>query len=157
MQHKGTKTIVTERLILRKFNIDDAQNMFQNFEGDPKVTEFLTWKCATSVDDAKQVPNYWLEEYENPNFYQWAIELKELGEPIGTISVVEQNEKIDMVLSFFRESEDNNIIFTYHSDEENKDVYMVALRDDNRKLIGFYEKHEFRNRETMNPYEAVMK
>lgn len=67
------------------------------------------------------------------------------------------NEKIDMVLSFFRESEDNNIIFTYHSDEENKDVYMVALRDDNRKLIGFYEKHEFRNRETMNPYEAVMK
>ena len=33
------------------------------------------------------------------------------------------------------------------------DVYMVALRDDDRKLIGYYEKHEYRNRETVKPYQ----
>lgn len=34
-------------------------------------------------------------------------------------------------------------------------VYMVALRDDNGALIGYYEKHEYRNRETTGFYEAV--
>ena len=63
------------------------------------------------------------------------------------------NEMIDRVVSWFGESHDNNIIFTYHSDKENKDVYMVALRDDDRTLIGYYEKHEYRNRETKNLYE----
>ena len=34
----------------------------------------------------------------------------------------------------------------YYNYKQNKDVYMVALRD-GEKLIGYYEKHEFRNRE----------
>ena len=97
MQHKGTKTIETKRLILRKFNIDDTQSMFLNFEGDPKVTEFLRWQYAKTLYETEQVIVQWIKEYENPDFYQWAIELKELGEPIGTISVVEQNDKLDLV------------------------------------------------------------
>ena len=64
------------------------------------------------------------------------------------------NEMIEKVLSWFRESEDNNIIYTYPNDEEIKDVYMVALRDDDGTLIGYYEKHEYRDRETVGLYEA---
>ena len=30
---------------------------------------------------------------------------------------------------------------------------MIALRDKNNKLIGYYEKHEYRNRETMKMYD----
>ena len=65
------------------------------------------------------------------------------------------NEMIDKVVAWFRESKDNNIIYTYRNDEENKDVYMVALRDDDKNLIGYYEKHEYRNRETVGFYEAI--
>ena len=57
------------------------------------------------------------------------------------------NEMIDKVVDWFRKSRDNNIIHTYYSERENKDVYMVALRDDDGTLIGYYEKHEYRNRE----------
>ncbi len=63
------------------------------------------------------------------------------------------NEMIEKVLAWFRESRDNNIIYTYRNDEENKDVYMVALRDDDGTLIGYYEKHEYRNRETGKLYD----
>lgn len=63
------------------------------------------------------------------------------------------NEMIDKVVMWFGESRDNNIIFTYHNEKENKDVYMVALRDDDGSLIGYYEKHEYRNIETTQPYE----
>lgn len=62
------------------------------------------------------------------------------------------NEKIDKVLDWFKQSIDNNIIYTFYNAEENKDVYMVALRDENQSLIGYYEKHEFRNRETSPLY-----
>ena len=36
---------------------------------------------------------------------------------------------------------------------ENKDMYMVALRDDGGALIGYYEKHRYRNRETDTLYK----
>ncbi len=63
------------------------------------------------------------------------------------------NEMIDKVLAWFKESKENNIMYTYRNNEENKDVYMVALRDDNGALIGYYEKHEYRNRETAGLYQ----
>ena len=63
------------------------------------------------------------------------------------------NEMIEKVLAWFKENKDNNIIYTYRNDEENKDVYMVALRDDDGTLIGYYEKHEYRNRETVGLYD----
>ena len=60
----------------------------------------------------------------------------------------DSNEKIDCVVAWFKESRDNNIIYISRNDKENKDVYMVALRDNSGTLIGYYEKHEYRNRET---------
>lgn len=63
------------------------------------------------------------------------------------------NEKIDRVLEWFAKSRENNIVYTFRNDEENKDVYMVALRDSDGRLIGYYEKHEYRNRETAKLYD----
>ena len=63
------------------------------------------------------------------------------------------NEKIERVLEWFKNSCDNNIVYTFRNDDENKDVYMVALRDNDGNLIGYYEKHEYRNRETAKLYD----
>jgi len=61
-------------------------------------------------------------------------------------------EMIAKVREWFAESPDNNIMFTFHNEKQNKDVYMVALRDKDGQLIGYYEKHEFRDPETMKRY-----
>ena len=63
------------------------------------------------------------------------------------------SELIDKVVSWFRKSSENNIVYTYNNEKENKDVYMVALRDENCELIGYYEKHEYRNKETGKLYD----
>ena len=65
------------------------------------------------------------------------------------------NEKIDRVLDWFRHNRNNNIVYTYRNDQENKDVYMVALRDPDGELIGYYEKHEYRDIETADLYDIV--
>lgn len=56
-------------------------------------------------------------------------------------------EQIEKVTVWFAESKEHNIIYTYHNEKENKDVYMVALRDEDGTLIGYYEKHEYRDAE----------
>lgn len=62
-------------------------------------------------------------------------------------------EMIEKVLFWFKKSKDNNIVYTFKNVKENMDVYMVALRDDSGELIGYYEKHEYRNGETMKQYD----
>lgn len=65
------------------------------------------------------------------------------------------NEKIRQVVQWFAQSPEHNLVFTHHNPKQNKDVYMVALRDDAGRLIGYYEKHEYRTPETRAPYDLT--
>ena len=95
LTHKGTQTIETSRLILRRAIREDAEAMFRNWASDPKVTKYLTWPTYEKVETAYQILDLWTEEYKKSNYYQWMIVLKELGEPIGSISVVRQNDRVE--------------------------------------------------------------
>lgn len=74
------------------------------------------------------------------------------GKSLKACHNADSNAKIDRVVAWFAESKNNNVVFTSRNDKENKDVYMVALRDDTGTLIGYYEKHEYRNQETAKLY-----
>ena len=95
LTHKGTQTIETSRLILRRACLEDAEPMFRNWASDPEVTKYLTWPTYEKVETAYQILDLWAGEYEKPDYYQWMIVLKELGEPIGSISVVRQNDRVE--------------------------------------------------------------
>lgn len=97
MEHKGTKVIETDRLLLRPFILEDVYPAFRNWMSDEKVTEFLRWPTHTRVETSEYVISSWINEYENPDYYHWAIILKELDEPVGAISVVEKNERLDIL------------------------------------------------------------
>mgnify|MGYP004539588895 CR=1 FL=1 len=77
---------------------------------------------------------------------------KLIGQNIMDCHNPQSQEKIEQVVNWFLESEDHNLVYTFHNEKQNKDVYMVALRDSGKKLIGYYEKHEYRNKETMELY-----
>lgn len=97
MTHIGTQTIETERLILRRFTADDAEAAFRNWMSDTKVTEFLQWQPHKDITETRETIDSWIDEYDNPTVYRWAVELKELGEPIGSVSVVSRNDSIRMI------------------------------------------------------------
>ena len=90
LTHKGTKTLHTERLILRRFTVDDAEDMFYNWASDEKVTRFLTWQPHESVDFTRQLLVGWVEAYDGDKTYNWAIQLN--GKVIGGISVVRMSD-----------------------------------------------------------------
>lgn len=98
MKNSGTQRIETDRLILRRYVIEDADAMYKNWASDSEVTKFLTWQPHSSVEVSRGIIENWLKEYSDEKYYQWAIVLKDNGnEPIGDISVVHMKEDISMV------------------------------------------------------------
>lgn len=96
MEHKGTKYIETERIILRPYTINDAEAMFKNWASDDEVTKYLTWPTHKDVSVSEFVLKDWIGSYQNKDYYHWVIVFKEYGdEPIGDIAVVNAiDEKI---------------------------------------------------------------
>lgn len=84
----GTQKLETNRLLLRRFKKADAQEMFANWANDPDVTKFLTWKPHGEVNVTRKVIARWVESYSEPDFFHWAIVLKEEHKLIGNISVI---------------------------------------------------------------------
>ena len=97
MTHKGTIRLETPRLILRRYVPGDAQAMFVNWASDEEVTKFLTWPAHSDVEVTKNVIQSWISSYSHDDYYQWAIELKEISQPIGGISAVHLNDELDIV------------------------------------------------------------
>lgn len=93
--------------------------------------------------------------YMNPaavmHYEKWGGE-KLIGQSLLDCHNAESTEKIKQVVEWFAASVEHNLVYTFHNEKQNKDVYMVALRDGGR-LIGYYEKHEYRNPETMKLYD----
>ena len=85
LRHKGTVTLETNRLILRKAVHSDAEPMFRNWANDPEVTKYLTWPPHQNVEVTTNVVASWVESYQKEDYYHWMIVLKETGEPIGSL------------------------------------------------------------------------
>ena len=97
MNHIGTREIATERLTLRRFEIEDAENVFYNWFSDEQTVKYLTWPVYKSVDEAEDMIKSWIAQYDNTEYYNWAIELNDLEQPIGNISVVSIDEKTESI------------------------------------------------------------
>ena len=94
MKHQGTKIIETERLRLRPFTMADVEPMYRNWASDCEVTKYLTWPTHESEKVTEMVISDWISQYDNPASYQWAIELKEGPELIGSIGVMKLDSDI---------------------------------------------------------------
>lgn len=89
------KCLETKRLLLRPFTIEDAPAIYKNYASNPQVTKYLSWEPHQSVTDSEEIIKTWVEQYQNPLFYQWAIIYKLYStEPIGSIGVVSTNDSI---------------------------------------------------------------
>lgn len=98
MEHKGTKRIESENLILRRFELSDVDAIYKNWATDSDVTHFLTWKPVESIDALKNTVSEWVDDYKNNNCYQWAIIPKDnKNEPVGAITIIRQDDEVGKV------------------------------------------------------------
>ena len=95
MKKAGTQRLETGRLILRRFTVGDAEDMYRNWASDPEVTRYLTWPCHASAQASAAILETWAAQYDDGGYFNWAIELRETSSVIGSISVVRQDETVN--------------------------------------------------------------
>ena len=86
MINTGTKTILTDRLILRKFQYDDTDDMLKYWVSLPKVQHMYAEPIYTTKDEVHELLTKYISSYEKDNYYRWAVILKDTNECIGQIA-----------------------------------------------------------------------
>ena len=86
MNHSGTVELETERLRLRRFRREDAENCLRNWAADEAVFRFIS-QTPMSGADVKSFLAGAEEAYADPETYYWAIEKKDTGDVMGEIFV----------------------------------------------------------------------
>ena len=71
--HKGTVTIKTGRLLLRKIVESDAEDMFV-WMGDPEVCRYERWEPHPNAAYTRGFIKH-VHQYDSDRRYQWGIEL----------------------------------------------------------------------------------
>jgi ribosomal-protein-alanine N-acetyltransferase len=84
----------TERLILRKWTLDDVDSLF-NLNSDPEVVKYTgndAFKNKQEVIDL--ISNY--EQYEKYNMGRWVVELKVTNEFLGWCGLKYVDDEVDL-------------------------------------------------------------
>jgi ribosomal-protein-alanine N-acetyltransferase len=82
----GIETIETERLILRRFSLKDADDMYKNWINDNDVQSNYGEPVYENIDLVIELLKKWITAYSSNEYYRWAIVLKENNENIGQIA-----------------------------------------------------------------------
>jgi len=78
----------TERLILRKLTMNDAEAMFENWTNDEEVCRYLTWLPHRSIEVTREILEDWVDDYDDPKTVRFGIEIKENHDLFGEIDIV---------------------------------------------------------------------
>ena len=92
MNHTGSRYLETNRLILRKLTITDADSMFDNWAKDEAVTRYIGWNAHTSIEETREFLQSCIHAYLKPDTYNWAIVEKDSHTLIGTIGTSHQSD-----------------------------------------------------------------
>ena len=74
--------IVTERLILRAWREEDAEDLY-GYAKSPQVGPIAGWPVHTSVENSREIINTILSAPET-----YAVALKSTGKPVGSIGLM---------------------------------------------------------------------
>lgn len=74
MNYKGTAKLETERLILRRFKITDADDMFENYASSDNVTKYMTWETHSNIDVTREYLQSLTKSYSDGKVFDWAKE-----------------------------------------------------------------------------------
>jgi len=79
--------IETERLLLRKLSISDAEDMFE-YTSNPDVAVHLSWDAHTDISQVRSFISAVMEKYENVDTeFTYGLELKAEKKLIGALKV----------------------------------------------------------------------
>lgn len=87
MNKIGTRTIDTERCVLRRIAPEDYREMYESWAKYEEVCRYFPFHPVTDVELYREKVRGWAGNYESDIYFHWVIEWKENRELIGTINL----------------------------------------------------------------------
>jgi len=79
-----TPVLNTNRLYLRPFTVEDAQDVFDCWESDPDVAKYMFWCSHNDIEQSKKWVRKEKNKIEDADWYRFALILRENDALIGT-------------------------------------------------------------------------
>ena len=96
--------IETERLLLRRFTQNDAQEMFDTWCADPDVTRYMMWTPHPDINETHTVIERWEKRYETAaselGERNYAIVVKQTNKLIGSIGIMPKERNAGVELGY---------------------------------------------------------
>ena len=89
-----TPTLETDRLLLRPFTYEDAEDVFTCWESDPDVAKYMFWTSHNDIEKTKEWIAFETGQIEKDDWYRFALVLKETNVLIGT-GLIYFEEEVD--------------------------------------------------------------
>ena len=93
LEHKGSIDIKTDRLLLRKFRINDAEEIYTTWTSDERVAKYTSWYAHKNIEDTKAYVGYMVSKTKLSD-YNWIIEFD--NKIIGSISVCYSDDYLEI-------------------------------------------------------------
>lgn len=90
--HKGTQTLKTKRILLRRFTLEDSKDVFEKWAGSAENSRFVMKSPHKDISETKLMLSNYIEDYNKLDFYMWGIVFED--ELIGYICGNEIDEEI---------------------------------------------------------------
>ena len=140
------KDLETKNLKIRKFKIEDSEDVFKNLATESKLDKCLGYNIHQSVEQTKTVVASYIYEYE-ANELVWAIEEKESNSVIGFINALEVsnlskycNIKFGIAFRFIEKhymEEALNCVLEYIFKEKDFNMVVSKFFDGNEEIREF--------------------
>ena len=79
----GTAELWTERLILRRYTMEDAEPLYSCLGSDPAMSQYSGWNPYASLDMAQETVRNIIDSYDDEHSYSWIMDIDDVV--VGTI------------------------------------------------------------------------
>lgn len=140
------KDLETENLRIRKFRIEDAEDVYNNLATEKKLEKCLGYNMHQDIEQTKQMILSYINEYE-ANELVWVIEEKQTNTAIGFINALEVstlnqycNMKFGIAFKYIEKhymEEALNSVLEYIFNEKGLNMVVSKFYDGNEEITNF--------------------
>ena len=86
----GTAELWTENLVLRRYRLEDAEDLYRHLGKDPDMYRYSGWNPYASLEAARETVCRFIDGYEDERTYSWVIDVDDVL--VGTIGAYDYTD-----------------------------------------------------------------
>ena len=86
----GTVELWTERMILRRYRPEDADELYRYLGTDPEMYEYSGWNPYATLEMARETVQGFIDSYDDEHTYSWVMDIDDVI--VGTIGAYDYKD-----------------------------------------------------------------